>query len=88
MTLPMLTDKEIAAVQRRMRTAAHARRVRALEGEMKGGRDFTVSEIAKRLALPAQIIIAIYWQYAKDEEGRDIHLEPDSLISHELLVVH
>lgn len=80
----MLSLPEIEAAQRQMRTPVHARRVEALQAEMKKGFSFTVAQIAKRLALPVQIIIAIYWQFVRDAEGIDAQLGPDTVITNEL----
>lgn len=69
---PPLTNKQLAAVQKWMRTPEFRERVEVARAKWKTSGSFNFSELAKELDLPLRIVLAIFEKTAKDQ-GIYIH---------------
>jgi hypothetical protein len=66
---PKLTDAEITAAERRMKTKGFRRKVERLRARHKAGEPLNFPNIAKELGIPIQIVLAFFAKHVEDTTG-------------------
>ena len=72
--LPTLCDADLSAVEAKMKTRAHRRRVEKLKTKVRAGTVTTFEEMATFLGMPLQIVLAIFQKHMREEHG--LHIRP------------
>lgn len=69
MALRKLSDAELRAAERRMRTASYKRAVERLRKRHNEGNPSTFPEMAKELKIPLELVLAVFCKHVEEETG-------------------